>query len=101
MSACSSSGGGDDSGQSYTTITCGDYADLANADDAMTNGAITIATEYMNSTPIDPVGGAADAADFGDQILSTCDTATPDTKILALRPRIVSVFLAQHPEDGS
>lgn len=95
LTSCSSSKGG----RSYKTITCGDFAKLANADDAITNGSLDIANAYLDASPVDAVGGADDVAAFGDQIVSSCDTATPDTKIITLKARVLSVFLAKHPAD--
>ena len=95
---CGSSSGGTSS-KNYKTITCGAFDKLANADDALTNGALNIAMDYLNASAVDPKGGADDAADFGDQISAACDTATPDTKIITLKSKIVRVFLAKHPGD--
>jgi hypothetical protein len=95
--ACSSSGGG--GGKSYKTITCADYTALVNSGDAVTNGALTIASDYMSASPVDPKGGASDAADFADQIVAACETTTGDRPIVELKPLIVNVFLAKHPRD--
>jgi hypothetical protein len=97
VAGCGSSGGGPT--KSYKTITCDQFSALANADDAVTNGALTIASDYMDASPVDPKGGASDAADFGDQILAACATVTGDTRIISLQRRVVAVFLAKHPGD--
>lgn len=85
----------------YKTITCSGWLKLANASDALSNGALGIASSYMNASGVIPDHGASDAADFADTISAVCGPLRlGNTKILALQPRIVSAFLSLHPEDA-
>lgn len=85
---------------SYKTITCSQWLKKANASDALSNGSLDIATEYLTSAKIDPKG-ANDIADFGDTISGVCGpTRLGATKIIDLKAQIVDVFLSVHPGDA-